>query len=127
MSLVDSVSLSVTTPLVTIIAAKLVVSGGSAPVRVVCIQAACQGSIELTIHRAARRHARRFAVTHGEPLVLATGLFSLAEGNSRIVVLSLTVAGRRMLAHANRRRPIAAKLTLSGKDGKAITKSVLVV
>jgi hypothetical protein len=115
------------TPLVTLTASKLVISGGSAPVRVACSQATCQGLIELVVQVVAKHHLGKAAVARKQTLVLATGSFSLAEGHSRTVILHLTAAGKKMLAHANRRHPIAAKLILSVKGGKATTKPVLTV
>lgn len=56
--------------------------------------------------------------------MLATGSFSLAEGNDGSVLLRLTAAGRQKLTHA-RRHPIVAKLILSVKGGHTTTKSVL--
>src|ERR1700722_4118675 len=43
------------TPIAAIVGSKLVVTGGSAPVRVACSHAACQGSIELVAQAGARR------------------------------------------------------------------------
>jgi hypothetical protein len=120
-----STSPSDATPLVTLMASKLVVSAASAPVRVACSEATCQGSIELTVQVVAKRHQGKSAVTHRETLVLATGSFTLAEGKNRTVILRLTAAGKKLLAHA-RRHPIAAKLILSVHDGKTATRSVLV-
>jgi hypothetical protein len=150
-SLAPTTPLIQMTPLVTLVTSKLMVSEGAARVRVACGRTAtCQGSIELVVpggghgrdggankggdggmaggaaadetgtgmaagHRAARE----------KTLVLATGSFSLAEGHSRIVVLRLTASGRRMLAHAGERHPIAARLVLSVKGGEATSRSVL--
>lgn len=114
------------TPVAAIMGSKLVVSRGSAPVRVACSQAACQGSIELVVQVAAKHHLGKAAIAHKEmTLVLATGSFSLARGGSRTVVLHLTPAGKKMLADAGKRHPIAAELILSVKGGKATTRSVL--
>jgi hypothetical protein len=121
-----STSLPQTTPLVTLTGSKVVVSGGSAPVRVACSQATCQGLIELVVQVVAKHHLGKAAVARKETLVLATGSFSLAKGRSRTVILHLTAAGKKMFAHANGRRPILAKLTLSVKGGEAVTESVLV-
>jgi hypothetical protein len=114
------------TPIAAIMGSKLVVSGGSAPVRVACSQAACQGSIDLVVQVVVKRHEGKSAVARRKTLVLATGSFSLAEGRSRTVLLRLTAAGRQKLAHA-RHYPIVAKLVLSVKGGKATSVSVLAV
>jgi hypothetical protein len=124
------------TPIAAIMASKLVVSGGSAPVRVACSQAACQGSIELVVQAGARRgegrrHQDKSALARNRrdvetTLVLATGSFSLAEGRDGAVLLRLTAVGKQRLAHA-RHHPIAAKLIVSVKGGKATSVSVLAV
>ncbi len=145
-------------PLVTIATSQLVVSHGTAQVRVACSGAACQGSIELvarvamgdsgggssggdklarsgtgirdrTGKTAGKRpgNEARERGAHVRTLVLATGSFSLAGGHSGSVLLHLTPAGRRRLAHASRRHPVAVKLTLVMRGGKATTGSVLAV
>jgi hypothetical protein len=116
------------TPFVTVTDSKLVVSGATAPVRVACSEAICQGSIELVVQVASKGHEGRTARDRNQTLVLATGSFSLADGHSGSVVLHLTPAGRRRLAHASKHHPIAAKLVLSVKGGvKATSKSILAV
>lgn len=123
------------TPIAAIVGSKLVVSRGSAPVRVACSQAACQGSIELVVQTEARRgqgrhHQDKSVIARNkrdrETIVLATGSFSLAEGHSRAVALRLTELGRKVLVHASGRHPVATKLILSVKGGEATTKPVLV-
>ncbi|MGD1056688.1 MAG: carboxypeptidase-like regulatory domain-containing protein [Solirubrobacteraceae bacterium] len=115
-----------TMPLVTLMGSKLVISGNVASVRVVCSKAACRGSIELVAQAASKRHSGRAATARRETLVLATGSFALAEGKDDSVLLHLTAAGRKQLAHASRRHPVTAKLTLSIQSGKTTTMSVLV-
>jgi hypothetical protein len=129
-SVTDSAPSITATPVVTLIASKLVISGGSAPVRVACDQATCRGSIELAVQVATRRGESKHnhgksALAHKATLVLATGSFSLAQGHNRTVVLRLTAVGRSMLAHAGKRNPIAARLVLSVKGGKTTTTPVL--
>jgi hypothetical protein len=111
---------------------KLVVSGGSAPVRVACSQAACQGSIELVAQVEARRgEGRRHQDTSAsarngrdrETVVLATGSFALADGRSGSVLLHLTPAGRRRLEHVRHHR-LAARLVLSVKGGGTVSRAV---
>lgn len=126
-NLTGSAPLIVTTPVVTLIASKLVVSGGSAPVHVECSEAICQGSIELTMQVLTKDGKGKTAASRRATLILARGTFSLAEGKSRTVVLRLTAIGKKRLAHANKHHPIAAKLMLSVKSGKTTTKSVLAI
>jgi len=114
------------TPLVTLMASKLIVSGGTTPVHVACAAATCQGSIELTVQAPVKSGKGKTAAAHKATLVLATGSFSLAEGKRGTVVLRLTAAGKKRLDHASRRHPIAAKLTLSVQSGKTAIRSILV-
>ena len=122
--LITATSPAITTPLLTVMASRLVVSGSAAPVHVACSQAACQGSVELVVQVAAKRHKGKTAVARTQTLVLAAGSFSLGQGKSGTVVLRLTAFGRKRLAHA-KHHPIAAKLILSVKGGKTTTGSVL--
>jgi Carboxypeptidase regulatory-like domain len=118
---------SVTTmPLITLMASEVVVSGGTAPVGVECQAAACRGSIELTAEVPAKNGKGETAADHEATVVLATGSFSFAEGKHGTVVLHLTAAGKKRLAHASKHHPIAVKLTLSVQSGKTVTRSVLV-
>jgi Carboxypeptidase regulatory-like domain len=121
----DSTPLAVT-PFVTVTDSKLVISGATAPVSVECDEA-CQGSIELTVQVPAKNGNGKTAADHKATLVLATGSFSLAKAKNRTVILRLTTIGKHMLAHANRRHPIAAELTLSVNSGRTTTRAVLAV
>jgi hypothetical protein len=112
------------TPLVTVTTAKLLATGGLAPVHIACSRAACQGSIELVIQIPATDRKDDTAGEHKQTLVLATGSFSLANGKHASVLLHLTPTGRKLLAHA-KHHPLAAKLILSPKGGKTMTKAVL--
>ena len=122
------------TPIAAIMGSKLVVSRGSVQVQVVCSQAACHGSMELVVQSRARRgdskdHQHKSALARNRrdraTVVLATGSFSLAEGGDGAVLLRLTPAGKKKIAHT-RHHPIAAKLIVSVRGGRTMTKSVLV-
>jgi hypothetical protein len=110
--------------LVTAPKSKIVISGSSAALHLSCSDAICRGSIELTMQVVTRHHDGRRAVSHREPLVLADGSFSVAQGKSATAVLHLTAAGRQRLARA-KRHPFAANLILSVEGGKTIVKSVM--
>jgi hypothetical protein len=62
---------------------------------------------------------------HKQTLTLAKGTYSLAAGKTGTIVLRLTAAGKKRLAHA-KHHPVATKLILSVQDGITITKSVQV-
>jgi len=123
----SSAPLSQAIPLITVMTSSLTVSGATAPVSVECQAAACRGSIELTVQVPVKNGKGKTAADHKTTLVLATGSFSLVEGKQGTVVLRLTAAGRKRLAHASKYHPIAAKLTLSIRGGKTATRSVLAV
>jgi hypothetical protein len=114
------------TPLVTLAASKVVVSGSVAWVRIACSRAACQGSIELTLQIPAKSGAGKTGKTSAarKTLALATGTFSLAGGHTRSVLLHLTPAGRRRLAHATG-HPLAARLVLKMRGGATVSGAVV--
>jgi hypothetical protein len=115
------------TPFVTVTVSRLAVAGDSAPVPVECLAATCGGSIELTMQAPSKSGDGKVARARMVTLVLARGSFTLAEGTSRTVVLRLTAIGKKMLAHANKHHPIAAKLKLSVRGGRTITKAILAI
>lgn len=114
-------------PVVTIVSSKLALSGHPKALRVKlqCGGATCDGSVELTVKVLTKRRKGRKTITHKRTLVLARGSFSLAAGKSATVTLHLTVAGRKLLAHA-KHHPLPAKLVLSPAGGETSTESVRV-
>jgi hypothetical protein len=113
------------TPLVTITESRIVVSKGSVAVRLKCRNATCRGSVELTIRVVKKHHGGKKIASRREILVLAKGSFSVTQGTSATVVLHLTAAGRKRLAHA-KRHPATAEIVLSVNGAKTTAKSVLV-
>jgi hypothetical protein len=112
-------------PLITITGAKIVVSGKSARVHIMCSDAACAGSAELTLQLVVKHRKGKRTVSRKETLVLAKGSYSLAVGKSETVVLRLTAMGRTRLAHV-KHHPLAAKLSVSVKGGKTTFETVRV-
>jgi Regulator of chromosome condensation (RCC1) repeat/Carboxypeptidase regulatory-like domain len=110
-------------PHVTITASMIVVSGTSARVHVQCGDEACRGSVELVVQEVVRHRKGKKTGSLTATLVLAKGSFSLTDKGAS-VVLSLTIAGKKRLAHA-KRHPIAAELILSVQGSKTIIKSVM--
>jgi hypothetical protein len=111
------------TPLVNVSSSKVLFKGGSATVHIVCANAACRGSVEITVQVVSGRRKRRRGASRST-VVLARGSFSLAAGQSGTVVLHLTVAGRRRLAHA-KRHPVTVKLDVVVTGGREASKLVL--
>lgn len=113
-------------PQIEVASAKIFVAGGSARgVQLVCAGATCQGSIELTMQVAVKHREGHRTVSRKQTMVLAKGTFSIAAGQSSPVVLHLTAAGRKELAHV-KRHPLRVKLALSLTGGAARGQSVLV-
>ncbi|MFI5005233.1 MAG: hypothetical protein ACHQE6_09495 [Solirubrobacterales bacterium] len=110
-------------PLVKVSGSKVLFKGGSTSVHITCANAACRGSVELTVQVVTRRRKGRRGASRGT-LVLARGSFSLAAGQSGTVVLHLTAAGRKRLAHA-KHHPVSVKLTVLVKGGREASKLVL--
>ena len=113
-------------PTIEIAAAKILVTGGSARgLQLACAGATCQGSVELTMQVVVRHRKGHRTVSHKQTLILAKGTFSIAAGQSSAVVLHLTAAGHKQLAHV-KRHPLKVKLALSLTGGAAQGQSVLV-
>jgi hypothetical protein len=112
-------------PSVLLTGSKIVVTGSTAKVKLACSNAACQGSVELFVQIVLKSHKGRKAASHKSLLVLAKGSYSIAPGKSAIVVLHLTAAGAKRLAHA-KHHPVSAKLELSVKGGTGSVKPVRV-
>lgn len=103
---------------------KILISNGTASVKVECGDAPCRGSLELAVQVALRRSKGHRSGSH-VTVVLARGSFAFARGGSGVVVLTLTADGRKRLAHA-KRHPLSAKLILSTDGVLAAARSVRV-
>jgi hypothetical protein len=101
------------------------VSGKSATAHIVCGDAACSGSAELTLQITVKRRKGKKTVSRKETLVLAKGAYSLAAGKSGTVVLRLTAAGKQRFAHV-KHHPLSVELAVSVAHGQSIVKSVRV-
>jgi alpha-tubulin suppressor-like RCC1 family protein len=113
---------------ITVRASTLAVSGGLVRVHVRCGGERCAETVELTVRVVTKLREGGRTVSRGTELVLARGPVSIVgNGESTSVVLRLTPAGRRRLAHANRRHPVAVELAASVPGAKTILiRSVLV-
>jgi hypothetical protein len=109
------------TPIVELPNSRLVASGNSARVPIVCGGATCAGTIELTERVIVRhRHGRKTRKT----LVLGQGAYVLAAGHSATVLVRLTATGRRVLATARHHR-LSARLSASVIGGATKFASVV--
>lgn len=108
-------------PIIELTSSKLVVSGNSAQVPIVCAGATCAGTIELTERVVIKhRHGRKTKKT----LVLGRATYALAAGHGATIIVRLTSTGRHALATAKHHR-LSAKLSATVIGG--LTKSTSVV
>jgi hypothetical protein len=103
------------TPIVKLVNARILVSGGSARVPISCAQATCTGTIELTeqivVHR--RPHGR--TRSKRETVILGRGAYTLSADHSATISIHLTRTGSRALARARRHRlPVTAQVSVTG-------------
>ncbi len=113
---------------VTIVSRKLVVSRrpGLVRVEIHCSDAPCRGSVELTMRVVGRRREGGVLLVRTRTLLLAKGIFSLAEGRDATVTLDLTAAGRRWLAHAKRHPRVVKLAVIAATGAQAASKTVRV-
>lgn len=105
----------------TIRSARAAVSVRTTKVTLTCTGAPCRGSlslvIKLTQHVRRRVHGHMRTLTVSRNILLARAPFTLAAGSARSVVLHLTRAAQRMLAHAHRRQMrVQATVTMSRRS-----------
>ncbi len=112
------------TPVIELLSARIVASGGSARVPLACAKATCTGTIELTERiLLARRHRGRTRF-RSETIVLGKGVYALSASHSATIFVPLTRTGKRALARARHHRLLlTARVSVTG--GTAIRESVL--
>lgn len=116
-----SASLAVILPAVTLSSSKIAVSGGLAKVPIVCANATCKGTIELTGQvtiKSKGKKAKRKTVT------LAKGSYTLAAGKKATVSVRVTAAGKSALAAAKGHR-LSGKAGVTVASGTTVKKSVV--
>jgi protocatechuate 3,4-dioxygenase beta subunit len=111
-----SAAVAVVLPAVTLSSSKIAVSGGSAHVPIVCANATCKGTIELTGQVAVKSKGKK---AKSKTVTLAKGSYSLAAGKKATISVRLTSAGKSALAAAKAHR-------LSGKAGVTVTSGATV-
>jgi len=112
-------------PLISPRSTRLHLRGRRVLIPVKCSRSACSGSVQLTERVVRRQRRGHRTIVSRKTELLATGVFSLSPGKSQTLVLSLTSAGRRLLAHAAR-HPVTARLTLTVKGGNTSTSTAVV-
>jgi hypothetical protein len=111
-------------PIVELSSSKLVVSGGSARMPIVCAGTTCTGTIELTGKIVVKYRKGKRTLSKKQTVVLAKGSYSLAAGKSATIVIRLTAKGRSALARAKGHKLSAdASVTVTG--GTTVKGSVV--
>jgi len=111
-------------PVVRLLSAKILVSGGSARVPIACAQATCTGTIELIERIVIRRRHHGRTRLRRETVVLGRGAYALSADHSATIPVHLTHTGRRALARARHHRlPVTAQVSVTG--GTAIRGSIV--
>ncbi len=98
-------------------------AGRAVEVDVVCGSTPCSGSVVLTARSATPRRSRGKRHGRTRTIVLGRATFALRSGARGSVLVSLTPAGARTLAHA-RKHQIATTLSVALRGGLSITRQV---
>lgn len=104
-------------PVVTLSSSKIAVSGGSARVPIVCANATCKGTIEIS-GQVKGKGKKKKTVT------LVKGSYSLAAGKKATISVRLTAAGKSALAGAKGHR-LSGKAAVTVTSGTTLRKSVV--
>jgi hypothetical protein len=98
-------------------------SGRAVKVNVVCGLSPCSGTVVLTVRIAVAGRARGKHPTRSQTIVLGRGSLSLASTARGSILVDLTQAGARTLAHA-RGHSMTATLSIALHGGSPLTRSV---
>ena len=110
-------------PSMSLSSSTITLSGHAVRVDVVCGLAPCSGSVVLRTRIALPGRSRGKRHVRAQTIVLGRGYFALASGARGSVLVDLTRAAARTLAHA-RRHPVAATLSIAVHGGSPLTRSV---
>jgi hypothetical protein len=112
------------TPFVALSSTRIVVSGGSARVPLLCTNASCAGTIELTQQVVVKQRKGKKTISKKKTVVLAKGSYALAAGKSATIAVRLTPAGRSALAKAKGHK-LSVKAIVFVTGGTKVTKPVV--
>jgi hypothetical protein len=113
-------------PVIEIASSKLSVSRRATKVSLACANAACAGSVQVVETMVTRHRKGHRTVVKKEKLVVASGAYSLAAGQTGVVVLHLTGAGKGRLARAPHHR-LSVTAVASVVGGTQVAKAVQLV
>jgi Carboxypeptidase regulatory-like domain len=111
-------------PIVELPASKLVVSGSSVRVPLLCVGATCTGTIELSGRVVVKHRKGRRTISKQQTVALAKGSYSLAAGSSATIAIRLTAAGKRALAQAKSHR-LSVKAVVTVMGGPTVRSSLV--
>lgn len=110
-------------PVVKTSSSKLIASKGATKVSIACANASCVGSVKAVMTVVVKHRKGKRTITKKETLVVASGSYSLAAGQTGTVTLRLTSAGKKKLAAASHHR-VSPKLVVSVIGGKQVERKV---
>lgn len=116
-----SAAVAVVLPAVTLSSSKIAVAGGSAKVPIVCANATCKGTIELTGQVAVKGKGKK---AKKKTVTLAKGTYSLTAGKKATISVRVTAAGKSALAAAKGHR-LSGKAAVTVTGGTTLKKSVV--
>ncbi|HTB49361.1 MAG TPA: carboxypeptidase regulatory-like domain-containing protein [Solirubrobacteraceae bacterium] len=111
-------------PNVTLSSSKLVASGGTARVPIVCAGANCSGTIELTEQEVVKTRKGKKTIVEKKTIVLGKTSYSLATGHSATIAIRLTATGKTALAKAKHHR-LTVEAVASVTGGTTAKKAVV--
>ena len=109
-------------PVIKITTSKLSVSKNATKVGISCTSAACAGTVKAIETVITKHHKGHRTIVKKEKIVVASGSYSLAAGQSEMVTLHLTGIGKSKLAKAPHHH-LAVKLVASLTGGKQLVEA----
>jgi hypothetical protein len=113
-------------PSVALASAKVLVTGDVARVPIHCNAASCTGTIELVQQIVTKHHRGHRTITRKLTIVLGEASYTLAAGQTRLLVVHLSKSGRHRL-DATRHHELSIALLVSVQGGSQVRRSVLLM
>ncbi len=111
-------------PSVALASAKVIVTGNVARVPIHCNTATCTGTIELVLQIVTKHHRRHRTITRRLTIVLGQASYTLAAGQTRLLLVHLSKSGRHRL-DATRHHELSIALVVSVQGGSQLRQPVL--
>ncbi|HXN36769.1 MAG TPA: carboxypeptidase regulatory-like domain-containing protein [Solirubrobacteraceae bacterium] len=113
-------------PSVALASAKVIVTGDVARVPIHCNTATCTGTIELVLQIVTKHHRGHRTITRKLTIVLGQASYTLAAGQTRLLVVHLSKSGKHRL-DATRHHELSIALLVSVQGGSKIRQQVLLM